>query len=469
MAGGYVYWEEESPGPVDSAGSIGSKIMRVAVAGGTPTTLVNGRLNGFIPPPGPGFLPASWFPRGGIVADTDFVYFSDADFFQSYRVMAVPVSGGAIKILLADTTHVGSDLVRGMTHDATTLYWVDENDVRALPKSGGPVTDLAAARPLATGSVTRVGTNLYWIEARCCAHRDWGDVYTIPTTGGTPVLVHDSLVSPMSLASDATHLFWIEGGVLGGIEGFTGLRASALDGSNVVNVVEAAEAGPFSADANAVYFANRLTLKSVSTAGGTPRRLAIGDFYIKDVVSDGERVYWVEDGPAVVRSVSVNGGPVTTLGAAPGPASRIRIDATYVYWLAHNDEIHRVPKAGGTSVRLVGPITGGATDFDIDATSIYISGWDSGVIMKAPLAGGSTTPLASLGPDQTRRIAAHGGKVYWIDQQYVASVTADGQTTVPIHDGILSDPFSANGLAFDNQSLFWTEIAMDAIRKATPK
>src|SRR2546430_13729792 len=36
-----------------------------------------------------------------------------------------------------------------------------------------------------------------------------------------------------------------------------------------------------------------------------------------------------------------------------------------------------------------------------------------------------TTLFRSL--DQTRRIEADGGKVYWIDQRYVTSLTADGQ------------------------------------------
>ncbi|HEY7192928.1 MAG TPA: hypothetical protein VH439_04230 [Gemmatimonadales bacterium] len=258
----------------------------------------------------------------------------------------------------------------------------------------------------------------------------------------------------------------------GDIEGYAGLRASALNGTNIVSLVESAVGGPFATDGTAIYFANEWTIKKVAVAGGTPERLAIGNFTVTDVATDGARVYWVEDGPfSVVRSVAVTGGPITTLGSGPGPAGRMRIDGTYVYWLAHQDEIDRVPKAGGTPVKLVGPVTGSVTDFDIDATNIYISEWDANVISKAPLAGGARTPLTTPQPgaDQTRRIAANGGKVYWIDQLHVQSVTADGQTVVRIFGGILSDPFTSNGLAFDAQSVYWTDWAMDVIRKATPK
>jgi hypothetical protein len=472
VAGGYVFWEEGGVGPAALDGSVGSKIIKVPVAGGTASTVVDGMENGLIVPPGPGYIPASWHPRGGIIPDTDVVYFADADFYQSYRVMSVSVNGGPINILLADTTHDGNNFVRSMTSDATTLYWVDLNKVRSMAKTDGMVTDLNGPRAIPLWSVTRAGSNLYFLEATCCAHRDKGTIYTIPTTGGTPVVVHDSLDSPSSLTSDATHMFWLEGGAgIGAIEGFGSMRASALNGANTLTLVETANGGPFAADANAIYFADKWTIKKISTAGGLPQRVATGDFYIKDIATDGVNLYWLEDGPfSVVRYVPVSGGSITTLGAGPGPAGRLRIGGPYVYWLGHDDEIDRVPKAGGQAIRLIGPISGLATDFAIDLTSIYISGWDSGIISKAPIdGGGGLTTLASPGLDQTRRIETDGGKVYWIDQGQVASVTGDGHTQVAIASGAMSDPFTHNGLAFDSHSVFWTEMLSGAIRKATPK
>ena len=471
VAGGYVFWEEGGVGPVSLDGSVGSKIIKASLANGAVTTVVDGLENGLIPPPSPGFIPASWHPRGGIVADTDVVYFADADFFQRYRVMSVTVDGGPISILLADTTHDMNDFVREMTSDATTLYWVDLNKVRSMAKTGGPVSDLNGPRTIPLWSITRAGSDLFFLEATCCAHLDKGRIFTIPTTGGTAVVVHDNLDSPSSLTSDAARIFWLEGGAgIGAIEGFASMRTSALNGANSATLVETAGGGPFAADATAIYFADKWTIKRVSIAGGVPQRVATGDFYIRDVATDGANVYWVEDGPfSVVRSVPVNGGTITTLGAGPGPAGRIHIDGTYVYWLAHEDEIDRVPKAGGQPIRLIGPISGLATDFAIDATNVYISGWDSGIIGKAPLAGGAISTLASTGADQTRRIETDGGKVYWIDQRDVASMTSDGHTQIPIANGLFSDPFTHNGLAFDSHSVFWTEVLSGAIRKATPK
>ena len=472
VAGGSLFWEEDGVGPAALDGSVGSKIIKVPLAGGAATTLVNGMENGLIALPGPGFIPASWHPRGGIVADSGIIYFADADFFQSYRVMSVADTGGAINILLADTTHDANDFVRSMTSNATTLYWVDLNRVRAMAKAGGPVADLAGLRTIPPWSLTRQGSDLYWIEATCCAHRDKGTIYTVPTTGGAPVVIHDGLDSPFSIASDGAHLFWLEGGPIGAIEGFASMRESALNGTNTLSLNELAGGGPFAVSGNTLYFVNKWNIKRVSTAGGSrvPQRVANADFYITDIATDGVNIYWVEDQPySIVRSVPVSGGAIATLGAGPGPAGRIRLDGTYVYWLAGEDEIDRVPKAGGAPQRLVGPISGLITDFAIDANNIYVSEWDGAEISKAPITGGATTPVIVLGPDQTRRLATDGGKVYWIDQQSVGSATPDGDTSVFIYRGALSDPYSSNGLAFDSQSVLWTEMATNTIRKATPK
>src|SRR5207247_1733307 len=356
IAGGFAFWEEEGVGPAASDGSVGSKINKVSLADGTVTMLVNGLENGLILPPSPGYIPASWHPRGGIVADDAFVYFADADFFQSYRVMAVPDTGGAITILLADTTHDANNFVRSMVSEETTLYWVDENAVRSIPKTGGLPADLAGPRTVLPWSLTRVGTNLYWIESTCCAHRDKGTIYTVPTTGGTADTVIPNLDSPGSIASE------------------------------------------------------------------------------------GDRVYWVEGGPfSVVRSVPVNGGAITTLGSGPGPAGRIRLDGTYVYWLAHEDEVDRAPKTGGTPVRLVGPVSGLLTDFAVDASNIYLSEWDGGGISKAPITGGTPTPLVGLGVDQTRRIAADGGRSA-IEDLMEATLAAPASAVAPPNQRRASTP-----------------------------
>ena len=247
MNGG-LFWEEEGIGP--------------ASADGTVTVLVNGLLNGLIPPPGPGWTPASWHPRGGIAVDDSAVYFADADFTVSYRVRSTPVNGGDLRIMFADTTGDPSDFVRAMTQDSSSLYWVDANSLKSMPKGGGAEANLAGTLDSPVG-VVRVGRSLFWMETHCCALGN-GTIKTVGISGGTPVTVKPGIDAPVSVSADVSHLYWVEGGVIGAMIGIGSLLEAALDGTGEDTLVEAATGGPFDVDATHLYFANRTTIKRKS-------------------------------------------------------------------------------------------------------------------------------------------------------------------------------------------------------------
>jgi len=467
VIGGTIYWEEVGIGPASADGKVGSQIKKAPIAGGPVTVLVDGLLNGLILPPGPGWIPASWHPTGGIAVDDSTVFFADASFYQSYRVMKVSTAGGSLTILVADTTGDASDFARDMVLDAGNIYWVDANSIKTLPKAGGSYHNLVSGVPSPVRLV-RVAGNLYWLQALCCAHADTGSIHTIPTTGGTPVTLKAGLSSPGNMAGDASSLFWIEGGPIGGIEHFGSLSRMALDGSGATTLVESAGGGPFDVDDTYVYFGDGFTLKRVPVGGGPVTRMAIGYSYITGVATDGAYVYWVEDaGYSIVRRIPVGGGPVTTLGSGPGPAGQIRIDATQVYWLGALRTISRVPKAGGAATVVVDSVT--ITDFVVDKVNLYYAEWDGGRIRKVPVAGGAITTLASLGSDQTRRLATDGVAVYSIDQINVMKVPMAGGSLQSIASGVASDPFLISGIAVDDKSVYWAEVAGGVIKMATPK
>ena len=210
---GVMYWEEIGVGPVSADGTVGSQVKKVSSAGGSVTVLVDGLLNGLITPPGPGYIPASWHPTGGLAADDSTVYFADADFFQSYRVMKTPAAGGgaAPNIMAADTTGDLSDYARSLVLDQDHIYWVDLNSLKVMAKAGGAFSDLASnlTSPL---SLVRVGGDLYWVEALCCAHNDKGRIERLSTSGGTPVTVRADITSPTEVTADQAALYWVEGG-----------------------------------------------------------------------------------------------------------------------------------------------------------------------------------------------------------------------------------------------------------------
>ena len=472
ISGGFVFWEEEGLGPVNNDGSIGSKIKKVSVAGGTATVLVNGLLNGLIAPPSPGFDPASWHPRGGMATDGLDVYFADADFFQSYRVMKVPVAGGSVTVMDHVTAGNGSNFVRDMQLDDTHVYWVDADSLKSMPKAGGISVDLASGLPSPV-SLAYIGGNLYWLETVCCAHKQKGAIKVISASGGAPLTVRADIESPVSISVDTSKLYWVEGGTIGETEGFGGIKSVAFGGGGEKSHVESALGGPFDVDDTYVYFANSFTIKRVPIAGGAVERIVISDFYVRDVATDGAFIYWVEDSMATVRKISPNGGPVTTLGSGSGPAGIIRLDATHVFWMDHEDTIRQVPKGGGGVVSVVGPVAGGITDFVVNGANVFFSEWDGARIRQTSVSGGATRTLVDFGPlhpDQTRRLETDGQAVYWIDQATIGKVPlTGGSMELFVQGATISDPFLAGGIAVDQTTVYWTESATGAIVMATPK
>ena len=471
IVGGFVFWEEEGIGPVNSDGSVGSKIKKVPVTGGSAIVLVNGLLNGLIAPPSPGFIPASWHPRGGIATDGSDVFFADADFFQSYRVMKIPASGGSLIVMTQITTGINTNFVRDMALDNTSVYWVDETSLKSMSKSGGGYTDLASALPSPV-SLAYIGGSLFWLENFCCAHNQKGTIKVIDVNGGAPLTVKMDIESPVNISVDTSKLYWVEGGPIGGIEGFGGIKSMALGGGGETSRVESVSGRslPFDVGDTHVYFADGFTVKRVPISGGPFERVAIGDFKISDVATDGTYVYWVEDPLATVRKVLPQGGPITTLASGSGPAGAMRLDSTHVYWMDHVDTIKRVPKIGGSVATVVGPVAGLLTDFVVNGSNVFFSEWDGARIRQTPVSGGAITTLESRVPDQTRRLATDGQSIYWIDQIDVGKVPiGGGSPDFFVLGGIVSDPFVASGIAVDQTSVYWTGSATNSITMATPK
>jgi hypothetical protein len=451
---------------------MGSQIKRIPLAGGVVTVLVDGLLNGLIPPPGPGWVPASWHPTGGIAVDDSTVYFGDASFYQSYRVMKMPSAGGgaAPTILVADTTGDASNFVRSLLLYQDHLYWPDLNSIKVVATSGGAYTDLISNRtsPL---SLVRQGGDLYWIEALCCAHNDVGTIERMPTSGGTPVPVRTGVTSPVVIAVDQNNLFWVEGGAIGGIEGFGSVTSIGLDGTGEDTLVTAASAGPFAVDDAYVYFINAFTIKRVPVNGGAVHRLGTSYSFARGIATDGAYVYWDDDPITVVRRIPVNGGSIEVVSSGAGLAGTVRVEGSYVYWLDHEDMILRALKTGGSAEVVAGPVPGLLTDFVVSGNAVYYAEWDGSRIMRTAVSGGAATVLVPpLGGDQTRRLATDGVAVYWIDQFSVDKVPVDGGNIAPpIAPNGGADPFLAGGIAVDDHSVYWAEPLGLVVKMATPK
>jgi len=470
VANGSVIWVEFGLGPVTSGSTLGSAVRKASLTTGTVQTLADALLNGLVPPPPPGYIQASWLPDAALAVDDSAVYFGDYDSDKSYRVLRVPFDSGAVTVMAHVINGDPSNTMRDLTQDASALYWVDKTGVRTVSKGGGTYSDMATGRvgPL---SITRVGSNLFWIESPCCAHGDIGTVLEIPVTGGAPSVIKSGINVAVSITADANYLYWVSGGGIGQIEHLGGLDRSNFDGSAQIPIVDIGCGGLFDVDATNVYCGAGFAIKKIPLTGGKSEVIAVGGFYVSDLATDGAYVYWVQKDPlATVARVAVDGGPVQVLASGAGPGGPLHLDADYVYWMNANSDVRRVAKGGGAVQTVLGPIAGMLTDFTIAGGSLLFAEWDGVIFASAPVAGGSITTLANPGTvDQMRRVASDGASLFWIDQTEVGSVATAGgpQDIIAFISG--TSPYDASSITVDGTSVYWTEIAAGKIMKATPK
>ncbi len=66
-------------------------------------------------------------------------------------------------------------------------------------------------------------------------------------------------------------------------------------------------------------------------------------------------------------------------------------------------------------------------------------------------------------------LTTDGVTVYWVDQLQVGKVPVAGGSRAFVAGGLASSPFVANGIAVDDKSVYWTEVAASTIKVATPK
>jgi len=245
------------------------------------------------------------------------------------------------------------------------LWWVD--------KSGGAPTPLGVS---ATYGISIVGdaTNLYYAELG----GKTASIYEMPLAGGTPtMLVGDYTYASLSLAVDATSVYWAQ--VSGG--------------------------GPYAA-----------ALMKVPLAGGTPTVVlpALSDETLRFAVND-TTVYWTNDDSQGIESRLLAGGPIVQIdpgSAAPG----VYAFGTWMYYQDAHGNLAQVSTGGGSKVF---PDKDQAGPMAFDASHVYWADVHAGNIKKMPLGGGPVTTVATFtypeqtGTPYTGAIAVDDTNVYW--------------------------------------------------------
>ena len=459
----HLYWIEDGIGPITLPdGPEGSAVRRIAKNGGTPETLVNGALNGLITAPPEPQIPGSWFPRGGLVVDGSEVFFGDSNFFDSYRIMKVAVTGGAITVL---ATMAEDDSPVAMAVDADNVFWVDGNALNQVARSGRSVSKLSDTEdtPL---DLTFASGQLFWSETTGPAHGETGRIKTLPSTGGTATILHQGGDAPRELFIANNLLYWNEGGDIGGIEGFGRIAAMPQEGGAVTAVVDGirTDAPEIAVGGGFVFIADGWRVKKVSTDGSGLETVVYGGEEISAIASDGTYLYWIQRTGGLYR-VPVTGGASVLLSDTPmfseiGP---IRVAGGFVFWLENESTIKKVPIAGGVPV----VATSGATlsDFVTDGVHLYLA-QINGAISRLPAAGGTATTLIQRNYSTGRQLFLSGEYLYWIDEIDVGRIASNGTDTSVFFRVLLIPDNIQGSLRVDNQNVFWTETDSGTIKKA---
>ena len=468
-----IYWQEEGMGPITLPDGLeGSAIRRIAKGDGTQQLLVNGALNGLITELPGGYLPGSWFPRGGLAVLGGELFFSDTNFNGRYRIFKVPVTGGALVVLATVTTSTDfSNYVRRLAAADGTVVWLDGTSVRSLPTTGG-VPQTLAAMTMSPFDLLVAGGRAFWSETSGPAHGETGTLKAVPLIGGTVETLVQGWDAPRRLAVVGGQLYWSEGGPIGQIEGFSRLARIPIVGGQQVTVLLGGGGGLLAADDSNIYVGNGFRIYKIPINGGPPETLARGNDKIHSLASDGSHVFWLEGPLAVVRRVSVGGGEIKTLfGSAisplSGPAGPIRVSGGYVYWMSHYSAISRIPTGGGPVQTIVSNDLMFLSDFVTDGVNVYFCVQDSGDIKRVPVTGGNSTTIANGMPYSSISLALDGNNLFWIDQLSMSRVPLTGGPTVLLKsvNNAATPPAS---IAANGASLYWTETASGAVMRMTP-
>jgi hypothetical protein len=430
----YIYWQENR----EPDGGPASVINRIPKAGGMPTPVAGG-LSAFV---------------AGMVVDGGEIFFAESS-FTTARVMKVSVMGGSVSPLTPSLTQGPIALAVG-TDD---VFWVDADSLESVPRSGGAPSTVV---PAMDSPVSLVVANdvLVWTESACCAHGQKGRLMSVPTGGGAVTLLKDELNAPGRLSVVGDELWWLEGGPIGQTEGFARIAAMPQGGGSVRTMGSGSSAPlpPFISDDTHLYFVDRFTIKRVPLQGGWPEVLAIADFSVRGLATDGAFVFWSEDPASTVKRVSVNGGTPLVLAFGSGPAGPLVVDQDSVFWIDHFDAIKKVSKAGGAMTTLATGLPF-LNDLVVSDGVVYFSEQDTGAIKTMPASGGPSMPLASGARLTWRRLHAHGSYLYWVDQEFVGRVAKGGGAT-ELGAYVLGrmDAVIPSDLYVDGRSVFWTEV-----------
>lgn len=256
--------------------------------------------------------------------------------------------------------------------------------------------------------------------------------------------------SPDGLALDGDALFWYENAAGGGA-----IERMDLDTRTITELATGVgSSAQITLFDGKVYWVDRDTNEASMVAeGGGLAFLTLDEPAegMRDLASDGARLYWVTSGH--VRSAGPENSDVQTFGAWPGtePPADVYVDADRVLWVAAG-ELWAADKTGGAAAKLADV---GDGDVVTGGGHVFVTDRGGGPLLQLDLDGSNPTPLAQ--GTRSARAGFDGDTLTWTNAADPADATTGSVTTLARTIATTDQP--ASGIAIGGSVVFYSELA----------